>query len=260
MMVVLEEEDVKNVLSKTVEGLDEDIITYLAGMVSEEADQIDSLAMSKFSEVNADTSPIYESISPFLESYGYEKEIILQASIALHDLFNEKSGHHIDNSISRITSSSTNSASSTLKQGKKVSMASLEIQSEAEASNNRFLWGTDTGILAVTNKQRDAHTDTVSSKDKRKQRHELERERKVYEQKMRAMEAEEKKEGNSVVSTMVLPDYNSGRNEKDIHVRNVGLSLDSGRILLDNGELKFTHRRRYGLVRCFLLKARLLIF
>ena len=47
---------------------------------------------------------------------------------------------------------------------------------------------------------------------------------------------------------MVLPDYTSGRNERDIWVRNVSLSLDSGKSLLDDGEIKFSHQRRYGLI------------
>jgi ATP-binding cassette subfamily F protein 3 len=33
-----------------------------------------------------------------------------------------------------------------------------------------------------------------------------------------------------------------------VQVRNVSISLDNGRSLLDDGELKFAHRRRYGLV------------
>lgn len=59
---------------------------------------------------------------------------------------------------------------------------------------------------------------------------------------------EEKDSGKASVSHMVLPDYRSGRNEKDIHVRNVSISLDNGRALLEGGELKFARGRRYGLV------------
>ena len=53
---------------------------------------------------------------------------------------------------------------------------------------------------------------------------------------------------NYPIKKCLQPDYRSGRNEKDIHVRNVSLSLDNGTPLLDDGELKFAHKRRYGLV------------
>jgi ATP-binding cassette subfamily F protein 3 len=47
---------------------------------------------------------------------------------------------------------------------------------------------------------------------------------------------------------MVLPDYRSGRNERDVQVNNVSLSLDNGKCLLESGQLKLVHQRRYGLV------------
>lgn len=101
----------------------------------------------------------------------------------------------------------------------------------------------------MTNQTRDAHDSTVSAKDKRKQRKELEAARREYEEKMAMLEAEENGDaGKASVSNMVIPDYRSGRNEKDIHVRNVSLSLDNGTQLLNDGELKLAHQRRYGLV------------
>ena len=121
----------------------------------------------------------------------------------------------------------------------------LDRQIEAEEDANRFLWGTDSGVAAFTNQQRDAHQDTFSSKDKRKQRQELEKARKEYQARLDALEQEEEKEGrNAVVSAMILPDYESGRNEKDIHCRNVGVSLDNGQSLLEHADLKFAHRCR----------------
>lgn len=104
-------------------------------------------------------------------------------------------------------------------------------------------------IAAMTNDQRDAHDSTVSAKDKRKQRKELEVTRREYEAKMAMLAAEEEGDaGKASVSNMVIPDYRSGRNEKDIHMRNVSLSLDNGTLLLNDGELKLVHKRRYGLV------------
>ena len=91
----------------------------------------------------------------------------------------------------------------------------------------------------MTNQQRDAHDNTASSKDKRKVRKELEEARREYTEKMAMLEAEEEEmSGKASVSNMVIPDYRSGRNEKDIHVRNVSLSLDNGTPLLDYGELE----------------------
>ncbi len=101
----------------------------------------------------------------------------------------------------------------------------------------------------MTNQTRDAHDSTVSAKDKRKARKELEAARREYEAKMAFLQAQEEGEaGKASVSNMVIPDYRSGRNEKDIHVRNISLSLDNGTSLLGHGELKLAHQRRYGLV------------
>ena len=97
----------------------------------------------------------------------------------------------------------------------------------------------------MTNQQQDAYNSTVSAKEKRRQRKELEAHRREYADRL---QAEEDDGGKASVSHMVLPDYRSGRNERDIHVRQVGLSLDSGRALLEDGELRLAHRRRYGLV------------
>ena len=146
--------------------------------------------------------------------------------------------------------STGNAPTRKLRQGIVSMSSALDETSEHEADANRYLWGTDSGVAAYTNEQRDAHTSKQSAKDKRKAKQELEKSRKEYEAKVRAMdEAEAKDAANgAAVSNMVLPDYTSGRNEKDIHCRNVSLALDSGRTLLDNGEIKFAHGRRYGLV------------
>jgi len=66
-----------------------------------------------------------------------------------------------------------------------VSMSShLDRETEAEEDANRFLWGADSGVAPFTNQQREAHKDTVSAKDKRKQRQELEKARRAYQAKM----------------------------------------------------------------------------
>jgi len=136
-----------------------------------------------------------------------------------------------------------------LKQGIVSLSTNLESQTQDEADNNAYLWGKDTGVAAFINIAKDAHTTAHSAKDKRKQKQELERVRREYKARVDAMEREEEKQGgNSVVSKMVLPDYDSGRNEKDVRVSNVGLALENGRMLLDGADVKFSHQRRYGLV------------
>jgi len=102
-------------------------------------------------------------------------------------------------------------------------------------------------VSANANEQKDMFHSTESAKERRKARQELERARKEYEASLRALEDEEEKlEGK--VAAMILPDYSTGRNDPDIKCQNVSISLDNGRCLLDDAELKFTHRRRYGLV------------
>lgn len=59
-------------------------------------------------------------------------------------------------------------------------------------------------IAAMTNQARDAHESTVSAKDKRKARKELEAARREYEAKMALLEAEEEGDaGKASVSNMV---------------------------------------------------------
>ncbi|GMH74920.1 hypothetical protein TL16_g06595, partial [Triparma laevis f. inornata] len=96
------------------------------------------------------------------------------------------------------------------------------------------------------NAQADAQT-AESSKDRRKAKQELQRARQEYEEKVRLLEAEEAANSGKVAA-MVLPDYRTGRNERDIQVRNVSLDLDNGKRLLDSAEIKFSYKRRYGLV------------
>ncbi len=223
-----------------VDGIDDDIITYLAGLIAE-----------------TDLEDVEESIGPFLESYGCDEELIKEVSTAVVSSNTQSTSNDNSGDATLITnggnnndhSSSSDGGAIKLKQGM-VSMAStLTDQSDADMETNKYLWGQDNKISAMTNEQRDAHDSTTSSKDRRKARKELETARREYEAKMAMLKAQEEGEaGKASVSHMVLPDYRSGRNEKDIHLRNISLSLDNGTPLLDNGELKLAYNRRYGLV------------
>jgi ATP-binding cassette, subfamily F, member 3 len=116
------------------------------------------------------------------------------------------------------------------------------LDSEADQDANRFLWGTDSKVHEMTNAVMDSKQQS-SSKDRRKARQELERARREFSSKL-----EQAQQEAGTVSAMLLPDYSSGRNERDVQIKNVSLSLDNGRLLLNGSELKFAHKRRYGLV------------
>jgi ATP-binding cassette subfamily F protein 3 len=212
------------------DGIDEDIVSYLAGMLHESG-----------------LDDVEESIGPFLEGYGCPDDLVQKAFTAVSSCSTNQSADNQTITKNGIVESNSGDA---VKLNKIVSMQStLSEQTTAEMDQNRYLWGQDNKVAAMTNAQRDAHSSTVSAKDKRKARKELEAARKEYEAKMAFLAQEEEGDaGKASVSHMVLPDYKSGRNEKDIHMRNVSLSLDNGTALLDDGELKLAHKRRYGLV------------
>lgn len=212
------------------DGIDDGIVSYLAGMLHESG-----------------LDDVEESIGPFLEGYGCPDDLVQKAFAAVTSCNRSQSGDNATITKNGVIESNSGEA---VKLNKIVSMQStLSEQTSAEIDQNRYLWGQDNKVAAMTNAQRDAHESTVSAKDKRKARKELEAARKEYEAKMAFLAKEEEGEaGKASVSHMVLPDYKSGRNEKDIHMRNVSLSLDNGTSLLDGGELKLAHMRRYGLV------------
>eukprot|EP00562_Extubocellulus_spinifer_P007960 CAMPEP_0178505484 /NCGR_PEP_ID=MMETSP0696-20121128/19156_1 /TAXON_ID=265572 /ORGANISM="Extubocellulus spinifer, Strain CCMP396" /LENGTH=799 /DNA_ID=CAMNT_0020134799 /DNA_START=104 /DNA_END=2500 /DNA_ORIENTATION=- len=234
------------VLLSPSSDFDEDLVPYLAGMVHSAEHSTSDLAQAGMD------SPVGELLGPFLESSGCEEDVISQAVQAVNDLASKKigigaAGNGGDCSANN-NNETDNGGARRLRQGLVSMSSTLDNISEHEADANRFLWGTDSGVAAFTNEQRDAHTNKSSAKDRRKAKQELEKARKEYEAKIKAMEDAEEKDSGNAVTNMVLPDYGSGRNEKDIQVRNVGLALDTGRTLLDNGEIKFTHGHRYGLV------------
>jgi ATP-binding cassette subfamily F protein 3 len=226
----LEEEAVQtalaNVFAEKVDGLDDDLIAYLSGLLSEGL------------EDEVTTESVAELMEPFLESMACPPELMDQANQTIVALASAE--------LSDANTSTRTGGAQRLKQGI-VSMSShLTDQSQTDVEANRYLWGTDTAA-AMANTQIDSYSSKISQKDKRKQRQELEQARREFQAKLE-LEQQEENATQGVVSAMVLPDYRSGRNERDVQVRNVSISLDNGRSLLDDGELKFAHRRRYGLV------------
>ena len=219
-----------------VDGIDSDIIEYLAGMLAETG-----------------LEDVEESVGPFLEGYGCDEDLIGSCCDAVTSIggSDQSTGGGPSSDVHVVNGSRDDvpSGPSKLKQGIVSMSNALDVQTEEELDAQRYMWGQENRVAAMTNAQRDAHDSTVSAKDKRRARKELEASRREYEARMAVLQAEEEGDaGKASVSNMIIPDYRSGRNEKDIHVRNVSLSLDNGTSLLDDGELKFAHQRRYGLV------------
>lgn len=252
MALTIDEESLSTSVTALLSGndnneiIDSDLISYIVGMITD----ADTFPTNELASMSIDEDcELYSSISPFLESCSVDSSIALSICKLVKEEACQLTGGGGGSGNGASSGTKNDQQARKLKQGVVSFSSNLDVESEAEKDANRFLWGTDSGVAAFTNEQRDAHSDTISSKDKRKQKQELEKMRKEYEAKVRALEEEEKKEGdNAVVSPMILPDYGSGRNEKDIQVKNVGLALDNGRTLLDSADLKFSHRRRYGLV------------
>ena len=264
------EDDLRAALSSvllqddTAEGIDEDLVEYLAGLLAEAeigaSDLGPLLGVDGSAGPDQDLlegSPVYELMGPFLESGGCDGRTVGRAVAAVHDLALSGGAGGGSGSRSRAEGGGAASGEATdqarrLRQGVVSISSQLGTETAAEADANRYLWGKDEGVAAFKNEERDAHRDLSSARERRKAKQELERTRREYEDRVRALEEAEEAEiaagGGAAVSSMILPDYASGRGEKDIQVRNVGLSLGTGRSLLDGAELRFAHGRRYGLV------------
>eukprot|EP00980_Cylindrotheca_fusiformis_P029325 scaffold23297_cov132-Cylindrotheca_fusiformis.AAC.3 len=205
-------------LNKDVDGLDEDLVAYIAGLLS-------TLLGEDGQSCN---DVLEETLSPFLESLGIsddDKEMLLKDAEA---------------AISKKESENTAIATGPkkLKQGIVNMSSTLTEQSEEEAM---LLWGSGEQVKANANKQIDAYENKVSSKDRRKQRQELEKAR-------GNLSHEDQLEHTSTkagVSSMLIPTVKG--KERDVQLHNVTIALDNGTVLLDSGELKFAYQRRYGL-------------
>ena len=243
-MTTIDEEELTEALSKVllkdeIDGLDEDLVAYMAGLLSSKIEE---------DENDPDSTPesaIDEVLVPFLESVACPDDVTAQAKSAMMDLL----GNISTNDRSSSADAETAGPIRKLKQGL-VNMAS-DLSNPANAADedaNRYLWGTSTGVKPSANTLIDAHSDKTSAKDKRKRRQELEQSRRSLEA---ANEGEEDKRPRSLVSMSAAAfnnKDNSKSKQKDVRVRNVTVSLDNGTILLDGGEVKFAYQRRYGLI------------
>ena len=223
-----------------VEGLDEDLVSYIAGMLASKAAE----------EVGSDPSVLAEAIDevllPFLESVHCPEELVKQAETAVLKVLH--ASHPSDDTANPATGE-LHEPTRKLRQGI-VSMSSdLGKQTEEEAEANRYLWGADQGVKAMANTLIDAHQDKSSAKEKRKARKaEAERARKLLAS-AKDEDVDQDASGGLVrMNFQTLTGNAALDKKKDVQVRNVTVSLDNGATLLESSELKFAYQRRYGLI------------
>mmetsp|Transcript_21095 Transcript_21095/g.42235 ORF Transcript_21095/g.42235 Transcript_21095/m.42235 type:complete len:755 (+) Transcript_21095:293-2557(+) len=219
---------IESVLLDSLEGhapsLDEDLLLYLASILA-------SLGPRDLSSPEV----VREAVGEFLECGGMPEDEVAAAcdgiaGLVERDEEEEKNEYDMRNRVKRLI-------------GPMV-IGEQDGRSAAEEETERFLWGTE-NFKDKFNAAKGAFNTTESAKDRRKARQEIERSRRTYETRMARIEAEEA-EGDKVAS-MILP-VRGDRNDRDVQVRNVTVSLDNGTPILEDAELKLAYRRRYGLV------------
>lgn len=238
-----------------VEGLDEDLVAYIAGMLN-------SSVLENEVDVDSLDEAIGEVMVPFLDSVSCPDELVVEARrkvlTVLQGLVAGSDGDAGGGSTSNNNNNNSNTNKNSggtrkLAQGM-VSMSSdyLGQLSAAEQEASRFLWGQDKGVKAMANTLIDGHHDKSSAKDKRKARKaEAERLRKMLSsQGDTNIDQDDDDNGNTLVKmNLRTMDYSQGADRKmDVQVRNVTVSLPNGTVLLDQGEIKWAAGRRYGLI------------
>ena len=233
------EEKLSEALSKVllkddvdVEGLDEDLVAYIAGMLH-----------SSVVENDVDQDSLDEAIGevmvPFLDSVQCPNELVEEA---------RKQVLAVLQSVLGSKTAAPTIGIRKLNQGM-VSMSSDLGQSAAEEEASRFLWGNENGVKAMANTLIDAQKDKTSAKEKRKVRKaEAATEREALSSK-NDQNIDEDDGENLIKMNFRTLDFSQGADRKmDVQVRNVNVSLPNGTVLLDQGEIKWAAGRRYGII------------
>jgi hypothetical protein len=228
-----------------VEGLDADLIAYIAGMLSSTiSEQHDSHHNSSESH----TAIIEEVLIPFLDSVHCPDSMILQAKDVVEATIYKCCGPAKDlNGLPHVESNLPNNENRKLQQG----IVKMSLLQEDILDDSKHLWTMNgSTVKAMANELIDPYQDKSSIRDKRKQRKLLmEQERKALSSKN---DANIDEEGSGLVHMNVrsFSSQNSSSQDKtrDIQVRNVSVSLNNGTTLLESGEIKFSYQRRYGLI------------
>eukprot|EP00977_Amphora_coffeiformis_P011630 scaffold2791_cov154-Amphora_coffeaeformis.AAC.14 len=229
-------EALSNVLLKDeVEGLDEDLVAYIAGMLHSSVVE---------NEVDPDSldEAIGEVMVPFLDSVQCPDNLVEESRKQVLAVLQEILG-----SKANVPSSSSTGIRK-LNQGM-VNMSSDLGQTAAEEEALGFLWGTENGVKAMANTLIDAQKDKTSAKEKRKVRKaEAASEREALSS-LNDQNIDEDDGDNLIKMNFRTMDYSQGADRKmDVQVRNVMVSLPNGTVLLDQGEIKWAAGRRYGLI------------
>jgi ATP-binding cassette, subfamily F, member 3 len=210
-----------------VDGLDEDLVQYIAGLLSTQLQEGNDIDIEE---------TLDESMIPFLDSVGCPYEIIEQAKAAIIE--------RLSTLNVPTPSSSDGIVAKKLKQGIVNMSSTLSEQNNSDDANS--MWNTSNKLLkANANTTIDAFHDKTSAKDRRKQRQELEKQRQELEKQQQQRQHAEKNT-KAGVSTMVLPTVKG--KDMDVNLPNITLSLDNGTSLLEQGDLKFAYRRRYAII------------
>ena len=250
-----------------IDGLDDDLIEYISGMLvaklHEYTDNNNNSAggsNEKHTEFVDET--LEEVLLPFLDSVGCPSDIQTNARTRMKDFLLQTLSEN-SSSSQNATASNKNNTTRKLAQGV-VSMSSdlsgdrtnMDDDGGGGGIMTSFGGGNEASkVVAMHNTLIDAY-DTkeeslASSKDKRKARKkELEKARKLLSSK-EDVDVDALMGGGLVkmkFDKLLSTGQGTKDKRKDIQVRGVTVSLDNGTVLMDNSELKFAHRRRYGLI------------
>jgi ATP-binding cassette, subfamily F, member 3 len=204
---------------KEVEGLDDDLLDYVSGLLAHQ-DPVESPA--DFAAV------LQEVFVPFLDSVSCPDDLVQEALAAAAGVWQDQQGSQVKE----------NAAARKLTQG----LVNLSL--EADDENARYLWGS-TGVKAMANDIIDAHKDQSSAKEKRKVRKE------AATQARKALSSrndENVDSGNALVRMKYNTNITGTDKSRDVLIRSLTVSLDNGTVLLETGELRLAHPRRYGLI------------
>mmetsp|Transcript_15455 Transcript_15455/g.38466 ORF Transcript_15455/g.38466 Transcript_15455/m.38466 type:complete len:836 (-) Transcript_15455:84-2591(-) len=253
--------------TEEIDGLDDDLVEYISGMlVARLHEYTDAAANSGGGDGQNHTEFVEEALEevlvPFLESVGCPSEIQTAAQTKMKDFLLQTL---TANASSSQTSTSTRTTRK-LAQG----VVSMSSDLSGDRGDRRGVAAGDDDIMAsvgigggneaskvvaMHNTLIDAY-DTkeeslASSKDKRKARKkELEKARRLLSSKQ-DVDVDALMGGGLVkmkFDKLLSTGQGTKDKRKDIQVRGVTVSLDNGTVLMDNSELKFAHRRRYGLI------------
>jgi ATP-binding cassette subfamily F protein 3 len=201
-----------------------------------------------------------EVLMPFLDSVGCPDNLQRLAESKMRDYLLQTL---TANDASRKSSSSSGASRMTRKLAQGVVSMSSDLGGDKRLDEISMMAATAGGseaskVVAMHNTLIDAYATTeealASAKDKRKTRKkELEKARRLLSSKDDVdIDALDEAVGGGLVKMKFDKLLSTGQGtkdkRKDIQVRNVTVSLDNGTVLLDSSELKFAHRRRYGLI------------